>query len=194
MSQATSALTLERFVQGYRYAEYVASIQSNRAQFEASYQAFILQSEDARFCQELQEKRGPIRVLALAEDWCPDVIRGLPVMAHIAEAANLELRIFPRDKNLDVMNLYLNQGKFMSIPVFAFFDGGFAPLGHWTERPAVANQAITRVRVEMGARSSDKEVRVAARERLSLADWQQAIVQEFRNMLAPALATAAGRA
>ena len=56
-------------------------------------------------------------------------------MAAIAQASGMDMRVFPRDKNLDIMNLYLNQGKFMSIPVFAFFDRNLNPLCHWIERP-----------------------------------------------------------
>ena len=34
-------------------------------------------------------------------------MRGLPVLARLAEAASLELRIFPRDQNLDIMDEFL---------------------------------------------------------------------------------------
>jgi len=34
----------------------------------------------------------------------------------------IEMRLFPRDANLDLMDQYLKKGLYRSIPVFAFFD------------------------------------------------------------------------
>jgi len=188
MSPPHSPHTLERFAQGYTYQEYLARIQNNREQFEANYREFQLSPEDASFFQELNRVRGPVRVLALAEDWCPDVYRGLPVMARIAEAAGLELRIFPRDQNLDLMNLYLKDGQFMSIPTFAFFDGSFAPLGHWIERPAAAYQWMDQVRRELASLPQEAYREEMRRRRAAVWDsWRQETVRELRELLAPAL-------
>jgi hypothetical protein len=52
------------------------------------------------------------------------------------ESGKLDVRIFYRDQNLDLMERWMNQGKYQSIPVFAFFDEDFRELGHWIERPA----------------------------------------------------------
>jgi hypothetical protein len=77
------------------------------------------------------------KLLVIAEDWCGDVIANLPVLGVLArEAGTLDLRIFLRDQNKDLMQRYLNQGKFESIPVFAFFDDQFNELGVFIERPA----------------------------------------------------------
>jgi hypothetical protein len=48
----------------------------------------------------------------------------------------LNLRVFLRDQNLDLMDQYLNQGQFRSIPVFVLFDEEFREVGHFIERPA----------------------------------------------------------
>jgi len=80
---------------------------------------------------------GPIHVLALAEDWCGDVIANLPVLGKLArESGTLDLRVFLRDQSKDLMQQYLNQGKYESIPVFAFFDDTFNEIGVFIERPA----------------------------------------------------------
>jgi len=78
-------------------------------------------------------------VLVLGEDWCPDVFRGLPVIVRIAEAAGMELRVFPRDDNLDIMNAFLNQGQHQSIPTAVFYTHDHRYICHWIERPAKAN-------------------------------------------------------
>ena len=114
-----SVVTAERFAAGLTYQEYRERIQRNQAKFDYNYDETRLADDDARAFRELASRPdGPARVLALAEDWCPDVFRGLPVMARIAEAAGMELRVFSRDQNIDIMNEFLHQGKHQSIPVF----------------------------------------------------------------------------
>jgi hypothetical protein len=47
----------------------------------------------------------------------------VPVLAKMVEGnPNIDMRIFLRDKNKELMDQYLNQGMYRSIPVFAFFD------------------------------------------------------------------------
>lgn len=186
---ASNPLTLDRFAQGYTYEQYMAQINQGKQEFEAHYKGFSVAPGDARFFRELNQKRGPVRVLALGEDWCPDVWRGLPVIAHVAQAANLELRIFPRDANLDIMNLYLNQGKYMSIPVLAFFDGSFSPLGHWIERPAAATRWTTQVREELSSLPQEAlRAELSRRRAAHEAEWRQETVRELRELLSFALA------
>ena len=119
--QKESVVTPDRFKSGLTYDEYVARIQRNREKFEYNYRETKLSNEDASACRSLASRQeGPSKVLALGEDWCPDVFRGLPVMARIAETAGMELRIFPRDDNLDIMGEFLNRGESQSIPTFVF--------------------------------------------------------------------------
>jgi hypothetical protein len=40
---------------------------------------------------------GPAKILVLSEEWSSDCRRDVPVLARLAEAGGLELRIFPRD-------------------------------------------------------------------------------------------------
>jgi hypothetical protein len=86
-----------------------------------------------------------VKVVVLAEDWCGDVIANLPVLGRLSkESGKLDVRIFLRDQNDDIMQRYLNKGQFKSIPVFVFFDDAFRELGHWIERPA----SVTEVRAK----------------------------------------------
>src|SRR3989304_4213408 len=105
MTQQQSVVTPERFISGMTWEQYLNHIQRNREKFEYNYRETRLTDEDIAALRRLVETpEGPARVLALAEDWCPDVFRGLPVVARIAGGAGLELYIFPRDQNPDIMN------------------------------------------------------------------------------------------
>lgn len=127
-------VTRERFAQGLTGSQYLELVQQNRERFEANLAAAdeLITDEDRAFFSEQ-----PLSILAIGEDWCTDVVQFLPPIIRLAEQCpNIELRIFPRDQNLDLMNQYLNQGKYQSIPVFVFFDGDWNELGHFIERPA----------------------------------------------------------
>lgn len=123
-----------RFATGLTYDEYKAQMTRNLDRVEANEARVEIDAADLEAFRSLN---GPIHVLALAEDWCGDVIANLPVLGRLArEAGTLDVRIFLRDQNKDLMQRYLNQGKYESIPVFAFFDDAFNEIGVFTERPA----------------------------------------------------------
>jgi hypothetical protein len=91
-------------------------------------------------------------VLVLAEDWCGDVIANLPILGRIAnEAGTLDLRVFLRDENDDLMSQYLNKGTYKSIPVFAFFDDDFREVGRFIERPDSVTELRAKRRAEIYA-------------------------------------------
>jgi thiol-disulfide isomerase/thioredoxin len=186
MTDKKGVVTLERFNRGMTYQQYVSQISTNREQFDRNYREFALRDEDVSFFTEVNSQKGGLKVLVLGEEWCPDVYRGLPIMARIAEAAGMELRVFPRDRNRDIMDLYLNQGVFMSIPVFAFFDSGLEPLCHWIERPAIANEFMRRTREELAGSGLTEEEQRAERTRRQQTvwdAWRQETVQELRDLL-----------
>jgi hypothetical protein len=145
--QKESVVTSGRFASGLTWSEYInGHVQRNREKFQYNYDETTLTAADAAAFKRLgQLSNGPARVLALGEDWCPDVFRGLPVMAHIAEAAGMELRIFPRDQNIDIMNEFLNHGEAQSIPTFVFYTADHRYIAHWIERPAKANAEMGEV-------------------------------------------------
>ncbi len=186
MADTTKGITGERFSQGFTYQEYMDQVESNRERYDEHAAGFKLSDEDAKSFKAMAEKPGGLKVLAIGEDWCPDVHRGLPVIGEIARAAGIELRVFYRDKNPDIMDLYLKDGQFQSIPVFAFFDDNMKPLCHWIERP----EAAVRFMEELGAELSKKkltedEIRQERRQRNApMAEkWRQETVVELKSLL-----------
>src|SRR5213594_4746654 len=163
--QKESVVTPDRFNSGLTYDEYFGRIQRNRQKFEYNYRETALSDGDASAFRELAAREGgPAKVLALGEDWCPDVFRGLPVMARIAEAAGMELRVFPRDENLDIMGEFLNRGESQSIPTFVFYTSDHRYIGHWIERPAKANAEMGDLQAVLAKHEDQEEKRKAYRE------------------------------
>ena len=103
-------VTAERFNQGMTYEEYKAQMNRNKERFEETEASVQIQSGDAEAVAGLSEPRN---ILVIAEDWCGDVISGLPALGKLAEASNgkLNVRVFLRDQNLDIMDQYLNKGE-----------------------------------------------------------------------------------
>jgi thiol-disulfide isomerase/thioredoxin len=87
----------------------------------------------------------PVNVLVLSEEWCPDCTDGLPIINRIArETGKLNVRILPRDENLDLADQFLNKGEYRSIPTFIFLDDAFNVIGYVAERP----DSVTEHRLE----------------------------------------------
>src|SRR3990170_7042729 len=144
--QKESVVTPELFAQGLTYEQYIAAIDRNQERFKENYEGTAVSEDDAAALRKLVERpNGPAQCLALGEAWCPDVFRGLPVMARIAEAAGMDLRVFFRDQNKDIMAEFLNQGQHESIPTFVFYTRDHRYIGHWIERPALANEQMSQL-------------------------------------------------
>jgi len=142
-------MTQERFATGLTYDGYKAGMSRNRDRVEQNEARLALDPETVRFFRSLVR---PLNVVVLAEDWCGDVIANLPVLGRLAnDVGTLNVRIFYRDQNLDLMERWLNQGKYQSIPVVAFFDERLRELGHWIERPASVTELRARKRREIFA-------------------------------------------
>jgi len=131
-------VTRERFEQGMSYEAYKAQMTRNQDRFEENEQTAAFTDHDLQFFQQLPQ---PLNALVITEDWCGDAIANVPVLGRLAqESGKLNLRVFLRDQNPDIMDQYLNEGVHRSIPVFVFFDQDFRELGHWIERPAAVSQ------------------------------------------------------
>lgn len=146
-TQSASVVTPERFEQGLRYQDYVSQIKVNQDRFQQNYEGTTLSDEQIKRYKELMARpNGPAKMLVIGEDWCPDVYRGMPVAAKIAEATGLDLRIFPRDENLDIMNEFLKDGEFQSIPTIVFYTRDHQYITHWIERAKKANDEMPEMR------------------------------------------------
>ena len=106
-----------------------------------------------------EQPNGPAKVLAISEEWSSDCRRDVPMLAHLAEAGGMELRIFPRDgqqvgrgpkadpaqsPNADIVNEFLNERDgqtWQSVPVAVFYTKDLEYLYHYIEFPAIYHKA-----------------------------------------------------
>jgi len=208
MAQATeSVITRERFSKGKTYQDYLDSGVRNREQFDDNYGGLAISDEQQAALSELAaHPNGPDHMVIIGEDWCPDVYRGMPVGARIAEALGIEARIFERDQNKDMIAEYLKDGEFESIPVFVFYNAEHVELAHFIERPGLANEQMGELQsvlgdmrpeaiaARIGHEPSEEEIQAAraeGRERYlewqrtseTWANWRVATVDEVIDLL-----------
>lgn len=121
------------------YPEYRESVRRNGEVFDQVYQEPAYAPEEVDRLRRLP----PLRVLALAEDWCPDVYHTLATWARLAEELpGWELRVLPRDANPEVMDHFVWWNGSRRIPVYAFYDGEGRLQTWWSGRSAPAQQAV----------------------------------------------------
>lgn len=173
MERKTSVVTPERFASGMTFDQYVAYVGTPEnlkregsgrprsdmsAALRAGYGAARLDEAQTAAVKWLAARpNGPAKVLVISEEWSSDCRRDVPMLARLAEAGGMELRIFRRDgqrfsashqpslaeapdSNADIMAEFLNtkNGKtWQSIPVAVFYTKNHDYLYHYTEFPTI---------------------------------------------------------
>ena len=179
----TSAVTPERFAKGLTFDEYVryagsaenlareafggyfpdagsfgAPRKDNSAVLRERYaRARLSDHQTAAIRWLVAQPEGPARILVLSEDWSSDCRRDVPMLARLAEAGGMELRIFNRDgKNIlgsrrpdpaaapdanhDLMLEFMNNkngAEWASLPVAVFYAKDFRELHRYFEYPDI---------------------------------------------------------
>jgi len=121
---------------------------------------------------------GPAKALVISEEWSSDCRRDVPMLARLAEAGGLELRIFRRDgqhfskshhptlaeapdSNADIMAEFLNTKNgqtWQSIPVAVFYTKSHEYLYHYTEYPAIyhKDRVVAQIRAPKSGEGKDE--------------------------------------
>src|SRR5216684_8247102 len=173
MAQLTIPLDAKRFATGLTWKDYMAQMGDTRARTEQNYVNSKLTDEEQKFFGGVT---GVKYVLMLAENWCGDVHRNSPLIAHICEAMpGCELRVFLRDQNADLRDALLNNG-YQSIPVVVFFDKDWNEIGRWIERAhaATSKTATLRAKTTDVAPKDDK-----AKQDAAMAEFRKLVQSEY---------------
>ena len=143
MAQLKIPLDSARFGSGLSWKDYMAQMGDTKARTEENYQKSVLTEDERKFFGSVKNVK---YVMMLAENWCGDVHRNSPLIAHIVEAVpGAELRVFFRDKETDLRDSLLNNG-YQSIPVVVFFDKDWNEIGRWYERAHAATTKAALIR------------------------------------------------
>ena len=145
MAQLKIPLDSQRFTTGLTWKDYVAQMGDTRARTEENSSKAVLTEEERKFFSGVNHVH---YVMMLAENWCGDVHRNSPLVAHACEAMQgCDLRVFFRDKEADLRDTFLNNG-YQSIPVVVFFDKDWNEIGRWLERSHAATGKAAQIRAK----------------------------------------------
>ena len=164
-------VTKERFAQGMTFQQYLDQMNTNKDKFLETLAATHVTPQERTAFNDRGEK---LNVLVITEDWCGDALTNFPVLAKMVEGApNVEMRVFLRDQNPDLMDQYLNRGIFKSIPVFVFFDRDMKEVARFIERPPKITEYMEQKQLEL---------RRAMRAQHG-PEWQRSAAEEIRTLL-----------
>ena len=125
-------VTMERFAQGMTARQYVDQMSMNKERMLSTLDSTVIGAADI---QILERYAGTRKILVITEDWCGTSLGSVPFVVKLAEAIpHIEMRIFLRDENPDLMDQFLKGGVYRSIPVIAFFDEHMNELARFIER------------------------------------------------------------
>lgn len=192
-------ISRERFADGLTAQQFVEQMTRNRERFEDNLEktTAVFTDDDQSFFSE-----HPVSIAAIAEDWCTDVVQFLPPAIKLAEQYGVALRIFLRDQNHDLIDQYLKEGKYRSIPVFVLYDADWNELGHFNERPPSVTEAMAAESRRFALENSHlegfnrayenmpDETRTLVRENSArfrwgnMLDWNRTFVDEIKTIAA----------
>ena len=160
MAQAQIPMDAQRFATGLTWKDYMAQMGDTRARTESNYEKAKLTDEEKKFFGGVS---GVKYAIMTVENWCGDVHRNSPLVAHISDAIpGCELRCFLRDQNPDLRDAVLNNG-YQSIPVAVFFDKDWNEIGRWVERAHAATTKAAVIRsLTIDAAGPDQAAKDAA--------------------------------
>jgi hypothetical protein len=164
-------VTCERFEQGMTLQQYLDQMGTNKETFMKFLEEIKIRPEDRAALARLGRT---LRCLVITEDWCGDALYNFPVLIKLVEGnPSIEMRIFLRDQNPDLMDQFLNQGLYRSVPVFVFFDERMNEVARFVERPPGVTEQLERAMLE-----TRKRLRAE-----NLEPWRQETVNEIRTLL-----------
>ena len=172
------------FHMGKDYAAWIAAAE-NKDHAASMEELRATQRLDPCAAAVLRALPRPVHVIAIAEDWCGDVVRHVPVLQRMAEEANdLRVRFIAREQSKDVFARFLTNGG-EAIPKFVFLNGQFVECGNWGPMPEECRELIARgkacgdvasARAKVSALyAADSDRQVVARELLHLIEIAAAV-------------------
>ena len=167
----------ELFGEGLDYAAWLDAAENtaHREKMDEFYDRITLSEADEAILRGIDRA---VYVVAIAEDWCPDVVRHVPILMKMADASDyIEVRFITREASLDTFARFLTVGG-EAIPKFIFLSDKFVECGSWGPM-----QEDCRALIARGKACGDmKTARVKVFERYKADPERKQVLAELRNL------------
>lgn len=147
------------FASGADFAAWIEAAESaeNRGKMQTALAEMPLHPATAAYLKALPRV---VHVVAIAEDWCGDVVRHVPALVRLAQATDkLKVRFIAREQHKDVFARFLTNGG-EAIPKFVFLSDAFVECGNWGPMPDDCRRLIARGKAS--GKGGDARKRVSA--------------------------------
>jgi hypothetical protein len=166
------------FDSGQPFEEWLAAAEDDRG--AAMTQALSGQALEPHVEAALGALPRPVYVVAIAEPWCGDVRRHVPVLQRLAQAAPmLQVHYITREQHPSVFVRFLTNGG-EAIPKFVFLSDQWVECGNWGPMPAADRVLLSRGKACGDLGAARKKVGMSYQqdaERYIVVDELMALVQ-----------------
>lgn len=125
---------------GLSAKEFIAKMTKNKDAFQNWYDGFLW-SDNARQSFFENYQSSGLRCVIIAADWCGDVVRNVPVVLRLMEAASIPVEMLIMEENLDLIDQFLTMGG-RSIPVILFVRDNGDVVGRFGPRPTYVQEPM----------------------------------------------------
>lgn len=132
--------------------QYIESMNKHKDDLLHIYDHFKLPG-DYDFFEEISSKK--LRAIVLTEDWCGDAMLNIPILLRLSQNSAIGVTFLYRDKNLQLMDQYLTNGKSRSIPIFIFIDENGKEVAKWGPRAPELQEFIDQSMKELPDKDAD---------------------------------------
>jgi hypothetical protein len=130
------------FAQGRTFAQFLETASAQRERWSRN-------AADGRvplsLVNRLRAINAGLRVLIVAEDWCPDSVNTVPYIVRISELAGVPVRIVDRQAGQAIMQRHRASDGRTVTPVAVLLRGG-EDVGAWIERPQALQELFLSLR------------------------------------------------
>jgi len=167
----------ELFESGLEYPAWLDAAENKtyREKMDEFYDRVALSDSDEAVLRGVDRT---VHVLAIAEDWCPDVVRHVPILMKMADASDhIHVRFITREASLDTFARFLTVGG-EAIPKFIFLSDAFVECGVWGPMQRDCRELIARGKAcgDIGA------ARVKVFERYKADPERRHVLAELREL------------
>lgn len=171
----------DRFKSGLTYKDFLKKTNDQYDLYEHHYKRTFISEINSELMDNLHRE---LNILVITEPHCPDSAVVVPVIYKwVKEQKNINLRILFREKNIDIMNMYLTNGA-QAIPKVVLFDGDWQEVGSWGPRPKHIQDYFEQHRDRIKSGEIDKSDVHKKMRQLYAKDRGKSILSELITILA----------
>jgi hypothetical protein len=143
------------FARGQTFEQFLGSV---KAQRELWIRNAAWTNPPPDLVARLKRANAGLRLLIVAEDWCPDSVNTVPYVARLSALADVDVRIVDRVVGRPIMARHRTPDGRTASPTIVLLRHG-EDVGAWVERPAVLQQLFLSMRTnpESGQRLAERQ-------------------------------------